>query len=146
MYIKYTKMANYSLDTSPPTRVLLGTKEEADAVIDAEVRIIVEAVIDVIRHNESNGKSEIKFSLASSWNQTGGIDPDRMRIVVYGKVLDHICACEDNFSVSLLEETYETGHIQFFLVVKWEPIVSLTDYARYEQIVQKHILRTKQKD
>lgn len=120
-------------------KILCGTREEADAIVNTEVENIIDAVTDTIRAKESEGFSEIKFPLQDTWTQTGGIDPGRMRIVIYGKVLDHLLGGADNFKVSLLEETYASGRVQFYLHVQWEPIVSLTDYERYKQIVTKNM-------
>lgn len=129
------------MNPSDDRRVLLGTRAEVDAVIDREVQQIIDATTDRIRAREREGDNRAFQFLPNSWTDTGGLDPDHMRIVVYGKVLDHFGSTQDSFDLAIVEISYDDGSTQWQLELQWEPVVSVEDFARYDQIVQKHTTR-----
>ena len=122
-------------------RILLGTRADVDALIDREVEQIINATTDQIRARERDGNNRAFQFLPNTWVNTGGLDPNQMRVVIYGKVLDHFGSTPDGFDVTLVEIMYDDGSTQWQLEIQWEPVVSLADFARYETIVQKHTTR-----
>lgn len=120
---------------SDDRKILQGTREHARGRIEDQFCELRDAVISQIQKFEEEGFNEIRYELPTVFRDTGGLPIARFQVILYGKIIEHLKATDDDFQVS-----FEQSGERYFLLIKWKPLLDLSEFERCKQILTAHTL------
>lgn len=119
---------------SPQENSLIARAYAVEQAVKSNAAEIITGIEHQIRTRDEEGESQIIYPLPNDFTRDAGVDSEAMRIVVWGKVLQHFQGLGDEFTMRIVEQVDDPA--QKSLMLSWPRSIEAETVKYYDDLIR----------